>query len=210
MLDQKKIILAHWINSPFWMFACAKNCGQFLCYPKYNTWVKDSRAVGFFKSIAVLVGRELVQGRNGNEFKVHSKTSYQYGRLEQNPSRRPWKLYKTYPSDLTYRLRAQWSMWKRREEGCKSPRWSVIPQKPHFADTTGLVHIWTLRECDSIHKTCTSSKQINSSMEMKKSTPSLTLRTYLQLITIGRRTVRVFFTVGWQPHSRECSEIVGQ
>lgn len=118
--------------------------------------------------------RDLVQGRNGNEFKVHSKTSYQYGRLEQNSSRRPWKLYKTYPSDLAYCLRAQWSMWKRRGEGCKSLRWWVIPQKPHFADTTGLVQIWTLRECDSIHKTCTSSNQINSSMEIKKSTPSLT------------------------------------
>lgn len=31
------------------MFACAKNCGQFLCYPKYNTWVKDSKTVDFFK-----------------------------------------------------------------------------------------------------------------------------------------------------------------
>lgn len=48
MLDQKKTILAQCVNSPLWMFACRMHCGQFLCYPKYNTWVKDSRAVDFF------------------------------------------------------------------------------------------------------------------------------------------------------------------
>lgn len=81
---------------------------SFCVIPNTTPELRIPELLTSLESIAVLlVGRDLGQGRDGNGFKVHSKTSYQYGRLEQNPSRRPGKLYKTYHSDLAYGLRAQ-------------------------------------------------------------------------------------------------------
>lgn len=33
------------------------------------------------------------------------------------------------------------------------------PRKQHLSNTTELMHIWTQRDCDSMHKTSTSSNQ---------------------------------------------------
>ncbi|CAO2587199.1 hypothetical protein LEMLEM_LOCUS4380 [Lemmus lemmus] len=35
----------------------------------------------------------------------------------------------------------------------------MTPRKPCLPDTTALTHLWTHRDCDSMHRTCTSSSQ---------------------------------------------------
>lgn len=56
----------------------------------------------------------------------------------------------------------QASLQKRTWKDCKVVRWWMIPRNHCFLNTTGMIHVWTQRECDSIRKTCTSSNQAKS------------------------------------------------
>ena len=44
-------------------------------------------------------------------------------------------------------------VWKRRQKDCKSQRWWILPRKQSLSDTTGLIPMWTHRDCQSMHKT---------------------------------------------------------
>lgn len=48
-------------------------------------------------------------------------------------------------------LKAQGSIWKKRQNDCKSQRGQMTARKPYFPYRTGLMHIWTHRDCESIY-----------------------------------------------------------
>lgn len=50
-------------------------------------------------------------------------------------------------------------MWKKKQKGCKSQRWWRTPRKQYPPSTTEVIHIWTHRDSDSMHKTFTDSNQ---------------------------------------------------
>lgn len=59
-------------------------------------------------------------------------------------------------------LRAQLSVWKRRQKDGKGWRWWMTSQKQCLPDTTESMHIWTHRDCGSEHRAYTDSKQMGS------------------------------------------------
>lgn len=54
--------------------------------------------------------------------------------------------------------KAQGALLKRRQKACKSLRWQMTLRR-HLPDTAGLMHVGTQRGHDSMHRTCTVSKQ---------------------------------------------------
>jgi len=53
------------------------------------------------------------------------------------------------------------SMWKRSWKDCKSRRWWMTPRYTCLPDTA-VVYTYDLRDCDSMYRTCTGSKQTKS------------------------------------------------
>lgn len=100
-------------------------------------------------------------------FISHHCRSFLLKSMETNTEAHNWTMYMgweilKYPVinwriDKNPFLVAQGNLWKRRRKDCKSWWGWKTPKKQCLLDTTGLAHMWTLRDCGCLCRACTSS-----------------------------------------------------